>query len=237
VSSKTSPDFDVDRPPVRVLIADDHAIFRAALQGLLDAEPGFHVVAEAADGETAVDMARDIQPDIALVDFVLPCTDRVAVLHGIQRSSPSCRVVVLATQMDRSQIVEILQMGVRGIIMKDSPIDVLFKGIQAVVAGEHWVGRERVADLVALLRTGAAPFDGARPFGLTSREMEVVRAVVAGCTNREIAEKLSISPNTTKHHLSNVFDKLGVSNRLELALFAYHHAVVDEAPKPLEIAV
>jgi DNA-binding NarL/FixJ family response regulator len=162
----------------------------------------------------------------------------VAVLHGIQRSSPSCRLVVLATQMERSQIVEVLQMGVRGIIMKDSPIDVLFKGIHAVVAGEHWVGRERVADLVALLRTGTtAPFDGARPFGLTSREMEVVRAVVAGCTNREIAQKLSISPNTTKHHLSNVFDKLGVSNRLELALFAYHHAVVEEAPKALEIAV
>jgi two-component system, NarL family, nitrate/nitrite response regulator NarL len=215
------------------VIADDHAIFRAALGRLLGVEPGFEVVGEASDGEAAVRLTCELRPDVVLIDHRIPAVDRAATL---QMLSGVTRTIVFATRINTGQIVGVLRAGARGILMKDAPLEVLYKGIKAVAAGQHWVGRERVGDLVDYLKSGASG-EGVRKFGLTSRELEVVRAVVAGFTNREIAARLSISPNTTKHHLSNVFDKLGVSNRLELALFAYHHAVADDESSVLELAV
>jgi len=200
---------------------------------LLGVEPGFAVVGEASDGEAAVRLACELRPDVVLLDHLIPTVDRVATL---QMLSGFTRTVVFAAHVEGAQIVDVLRAGARGILMKDAPLDVLYKGIRAVAAGEHWVGRERVRDVVDYLKAGDGLAEGPRKFGLTSRELEVVRAVVAGFTNREISERLSISPNTTKHHLSNVFDKLGVSNRLELALFAYHHAVADDSSM-LEVAV
>jgi DNA-binding NarL/FixJ family response regulator len=214
------------------VIADDHAIYRAALARLLGVEPGFEVVGEASDGEAAVRLACDLQPDVVLLEHRIPSVDRAETIRMLGNCT---RTIIFAAQIETGQIVEVLRAGAQGILMKDAPLDVLYRGIRAVAAGQHWVGRERVGDLVDYLKSGDAGLEAPRKFGLTSRELEVVRAVVAGFTNREIAERLSISPNTTKHHLSNVFDKLGVSNRLELALFAYHHAVADESP--LEVAV
>ena len=140
------------------------------------------------------------------------------------------RVILLPSAIEKSEIVEALQLGARGIVLKQSVIQVLFKAIQTVMAGEYWVGREPVSSLVQYLRTlmvGALPHDKARQrkFGLTPRELEIVSAVVAGYSNKEIAEYFKISEDTVKHHLSNIFDKLGVSTRLELALFAVNQGL------------
>jgi len=118
-----------------------------------------------------------------------------------------------------------LELGARGVIMKDTATQLLLKGIRSVVAGQFWVGRESISDLVQYMRSNAVPASETprKKFGLTARELEVIAELVNGGTNRDIAQKFSISEETVKRHLSNIFDKLGVSNRLELALFAMSH--------------
>ena len=134
--------------------------------------------------------------------------------------------MILTAHIGDSDVSEALQLGARGVLMKHAATELLFKSIHMVMAGQYWVGRDSVADLIEKLRERrAAPV--AMPsdpvFGLTPRELEMVAAVVAGCSNSDIADKLAISSKTVKHHLTNIFDKLGLSNRLELALFAVQH--------------
>jgi two-component system, NarL family, nitrate/nitrite response regulator NarL len=140
----------------------------------------------------------------------------------------SVRVILLTAAAEKKEIVEALQLGARGVVLKDSATQLLLKAIHTVMAGEYWVGRESVSNLVLYLRTLVqSSGDEARQkkFGLTPRELEIVSAVVAGFANKEIAEYFKISEDTVKHHLSNIFDKLGVSTRLELALFAVNQSL------------
>jgi DNA-binding NarL/FixJ family response regulator len=143
-------------------------------------------------------------------------------------NSTPVRVILLTAAAEKSQIVEALQLGARGVVLKDSATQLLLKAIHTVMSGEYWVGRESVSNLVQYLRTLVqSSSDEARQkkFGLTPRELEIVAAVVAGYSNKEIAEYFKISEDTVKHHLSNIFDKLGVSTRLELALFAVNQSL------------
>lgn len=214
---------------VRLLIADDHPIFREGLRRLLEAEPDFEVVGEAVDGVQAVRLVQELQPDILLLDLAMPRLPGLEALRELTSSSTRCRVVVLTVAIDKAQIVEALQFGARGVVLKEATTTQLFKGIRTVLAGQYWVGRESVSDLVEYLRqhTDASPDSAKKNFGLTHRELQIVTTIVAGCTNKDIAKQFSLSEDTVKHHLSHVFDKLGVSNRLELALFAIHHRMVD----------
>jgi DNA-binding NarL/FixJ family response regulator len=213
--------------PVRVLLADDHAIFRTALRQVIEFEPGFQVAGETAEGTEAVQLTRRLQPDVLLLDIDTPSHGALEALRELNGQTSSCRTIILAAHIENDQLVEALRAGARGVMMKTAPVDLLFKGIGAVLAGEYWVGRERVPDLVRFFRS-AAPEPEGQPFGLTTRELQVVQGVVAGYTNKEIARRLSISQNTAKHHLSNIFDKVGVSNRLELALFARNHRILGD---------
>ena len=217
-------------PAIRILIADDHAIFRDGLRKLLEAEPGFTVVGEAADGSEAVMLAVRLQPDILLLDLAMPRTPGLDALPELASACPNLRTILLTAAIERPQVAKALQLGARGVVMKESATQLLLKCIRTVMKGEYWVGREGVTDLVQYLREGARDTRQKEPlrkdFGLTAREMEIVAAIVGGYTNRDIAQKFSISEDTVKHHLTNVFDKLGVSNRLELALFAVHHRLV-----------
>jgi DNA-binding NarL/FixJ family response regulator len=148
-------------------------------------------------------------------------------LSSTSNSTP-VRVILLTAAAEKSQIVEALQLGARGVVLKDSATQLLLRAIHTVMSGEYWVGRESVSNLVQYLRTlMQSSSDEARQkkFGLTPRELEIVSAVVAGYSNKEIAEYFKISEDTVKHHLSNIFDKLGVSTRLELALFAVNQAL------------
>src|SRR5262249_37087463 len=144
------------------------------------------------------------------------------------RESSSVRGILLTAAAEKDQIVEALQLGARGVVLKDSATQILLKSIRAVMNGEYWVGRESVSNLVQYLRNlvdSSSVETRKKRYGLTPRELEIISAVVAGYANREIAEHFKISEDTVKHHLSNIFDKLGVSTRLELALFAVNQAL------------
>jgi DNA-binding NarL/FixJ family response regulator len=170
-------------------------------------------------------MAAQLRPDILLLDLAIPGTSGLGALTSLASVGP-VKSIVLTTQIEREQVVRALQLGARGVLLKSSCPDLIFKGLRTVMTGQHWVDRQTVTDLVDLLRERSAP---AKPtssynrFGLTARQLEIVATVVAGMTNRDIAKKLSISEDTVKHHLTQIFAKTGVANRLELALFAMHH--------------
>ena len=211
--------------PIRLVIADDHPIFRDGLRRLLEAENDLKVVGEAKDGAEAVKLARQLKPEIMLLDLLMPKHPGLDALRDLSTAggASTVRVILLTAAAEKAQIVEALQLGARGVVMKDSATQLLLKAIHTVMAGEFWVGREAVSNLVGYLQTkmqSTGEEDKRKKFGLTPREIEIVSAVVAGFANKEIAEYFKISEDTVKHHLSNIFDKLGVSTRLELALFA-----------------
>jgi two-component system, NarL family, nitrate/nitrite response regulator NarL len=216
--------------PIRIVIADDHPIFRDGLRRLLESESDLKVLGEASDGAEAVKLARQLKPDILLLDLSMPRHPGLEALRelGTTPGSSPVRVILLTAAAEKSQIVEALQLGARGVVLKDSATQLLLKAIHTVMAGEYWVGRESVSNLVQYLRALMQSSNveaRQRKFGLTPRELEMVSAVVAGYSNREIAEYFKISEDTVKHHLSNIFDKVGVSTRLELALFAVNQSL------------
>ncbi len=215
---------------VRIVIADDHPIFRDGLRRLLETESDLKVIGEACDGAEAVKLARTLKPDILLLDLAMPRHPGLEALRELSSGGASAgvRVILLTAAAEKAQIVEALQLGARGVVLKDSATQLLLKAIHSVMSGEYWVGRESVSNLVQYLRTlvqSSGEEAKQKKFGLTPRELEIVSAVVAGYANKEIAVYFKISEDTVKHHLSNIFDKLGVSTRLELALFAVNQSL------------
>jgi len=219
----------MDQPAaIRILIADDHAIFRKGLRSLLCAEPGLAVVGEAESGEEAVRLARALQPDVLLLDMAMPGLSGMEALSELAAAPIPVRTILLTASIEKPDVVKALKLGAAGVVLKASQPGVLFKSIRGVMNGEHWIGRETVSDLVEALRAFGEATESSRPrFGLTPRELEVTSAVVSGFSNKEIAKKLVLSEDTVKHHLTNIFDKVGASNRLELALFAVHHRLLE----------
>jgi two-component system, NarL family, nitrate/nitrite response regulator NarL len=213
---------------IRLLIADDHAIFREGLQRVIATQPDLVVVGEADNGYDAVRRACELHPDVLIQDLAIPGLSGLAVVAELSRMQSDVRVILLAAAIDRAETVKALQLGAHGIVLKESASDVLFNAIRTVVAGGYWVGPEAVSEMVHMLSqlsvSRIAP--GNNKFGLTPRELQVVGLVVAGYSNKEIARHWTLSEDTVKHHLTNIFDKTGASNRLELALFAIHHQLV-----------
>jgi DNA-binding NarL/FixJ family response regulator len=214
--------------PIRILIADDHPVYRQGLISVFRSEPEFSIVGEAPDGRQALEMIQRLHPDILLLDLVMPKLTGLETLREMSGKSAPTLTIVLTAAIAKEQIAQALQLGARGVVLKDAPTRVLFRSIRAVVKGHFWVGDHQVTDLVEALRPYLAPADqnSRKKFGLTNRELDVVGSVVSGFTNRDIAEKFSISEQTVKHHIRNIFDKVGVSNRLELALFAINQGLV-----------
>jgi two-component system, NarL family, nitrate/nitrite response regulator NarL len=220
----------IDTPTrrVRIVLADDHQMFRDALRRLLDAEPDLVVVGEAGNGEEAVALTLQYEPDILLLDVAMPHGNGLEVLQQIAAASKTTRIIMVTGAVEESELRQALRLGARGFVLKESGAMQLLESIRVVHAGEYFVGRECMADLVSAVRTRGITIDGKTPrlkadFGLTARERQIVSAVVNAYQNKEIAEKFAISEKTVKHHLTNIFNKVGVSNRLELALFAVHH--------------
>lgn len=213
---------------VRIVLADHQQIFRDGLKSLLDSEPGFVVVGEAGHGVHTLRIVRDLHPDVLLVDLALP-GGGLNVLKKVAAMPEPVRAIALTESIDQDMLIAALQHGARGVILRESTTALLFQSIRAVIADEYWVSREVVGHIVEWMRRLALQHEAeglAKRFRLTRREMEIVTAVAAGESNKGIAERLSLSEDTVKHHVSHVFDKLGVYSRLELAVFAINHKLV-----------
>jgi two-component system, NarL family, nitrate/nitrite response regulator NarL len=213
---------------VRIVLADDHQMFRDAVRRLLDSEPDLVVVGEAGDGEEAVALTLQYEPDILLLDVAMPHANGMQVLKQIAAASKATRIIMVTGAVEENELRQALRLGARGFVLKESGAVQLLESIRVVHGGEYFVGRECMADLVSAVRTRGVVIEGKTPppkadFGLTTRERQIVSAVVDAYQNKEIAQKFAISEKTVKHHLTNIFNKVGVSNRLELALFAVHH--------------
>ena len=213
---------------VRIVLADDHQMFRDAVRRLLEAEPDLVVVGEAGDGEEAVALTLQYEPDILLLDVAMPHANGMQVLQQIAAASKGTRIIMVTGAVEENELRQALRLGARGFVLKESGAVQLLESIRVVHGGEYFVGRECMTDLVSAVRCRGVVSEGRAlrqkaDFGLTTRERQIVSAVVNAYQNKEIAEKFAISEKTVKHHLTNIFNKVGVSNRLELALFAVHH--------------
>ena len=215
---------------IRILIADDHTIFRDGLKTLLAKEPGFKILGEACNGHEVIDLVQQLHPDVLLLDMQMPKMDGMGVLRALAETQSGVRTIVLSGTLEGENISSLFELGARGLVMKDSNTSMLFKCIRTVMAGQFWIGRQAVSDLVQTLKHSRIAAMHAHPknYGLTPREFEVIKAVVAGYPNKEIAGQLSISEQTVKHHITNIFDKLGVYNRLELTLFVFNHELLEK---------
>jgi DNA-binding NarL/FixJ family response regulator len=218
---------DTNKTPIRVVIADDHPIVRDGLKKLLMLEDDLEVVGEASDGREVIELVQQIDPDVLLLDLRMPNLDGLSALQALQLANKRTRVIVLTASEDKNEFVQAMKLGCSGIVLKQTAPDLIVKSIRKVHAGEIWLDSHTTA---AVRRQFAAPGDlAASPAGkarerspLSQREREIVALVAQGYKNKEMAEKMFISEQTVKNHLHNIFDKLGVSDRLELALYAIH---------------
>jgi len=203
---------------IRVLLAEDHSIVRAGLADLLGNVPDFQVVGAAADGVEAVALAAERSPEVVLMDLLMPELDGVEATRRIVRADPGVRVVVLTSFSDRERILEALDAGAIGFLLKDAEPDELFRGIRAAADGESPLA-PKAAREVLLARSER------HVRGLTDRELDVLGLVRAGLSNKLIARRLEISEKTVKAHLTSVFQRIGVTDRTQAALWAERHGV------------
>jgi DNA-binding NarL/FixJ family response regulator len=218
-------------PAIRILLADDHPVIRIGVRNMLQNEGGLEVVGECSDGDEAITQTLELLPDILLLDVYMPRLPGIEAMRAIMNGSPTVKIILLTSTISTQQVIEALQIGARGIVIKDAVAEHITAAIRAVSGGDYWIGGRRVVNLVGalheLMQQAAVP--DRKTFGLTPREMEVVGCIVEGCSNRDIAKQFGLSEETVKRHLSNIFDKTGVSTRLELAMFAIaHHLVATE---------
>lgn len=210
-------------PPIRILLTDDQALFREGLCTLLSLERDFEVVAEAANGEEAVEAARILKPDLVLMDLRMPVMSGVEATRRVREVSPSSRVLVLTTFHEDEEVFDALRAGACGYLLKDTPSGKLAEAIRAAVRGESVlepsVATKVVAEFNRLSSLRAA--EGAAPSTLLSaRELDVLRQVARGQTNKEIASALHVTEGTVKNHLTRIFSRLGVLDRTQAALKA-----------------
>jgi two-component system, NarL family, nitrate/nitrite response regulator NarL len=214
---------------IRIAIADPHSIFRDGLRKLLGAEPDLEIVTEASSAQLLVSSLASKHPDIVLISTPVDPGPGPDVFTVIQTSFPEIKVIVLSGGSDQDEFVRNVRLGARGIVQKSTSGSMLIKAIRKVYDGEFWLDRSTTAEVVRHFterRTETVPelrpSEGRLPV-LSRREREIVNLVTHGLRNKELAEKLQISEQTVKNHMHNIFDKLGVSDRLELALYAIHH--------------
>jgi DNA-binding NarL/FixJ family response regulator len=216
-----------ERPRIRVLVADDHAIFREGLRKLLNSDDNIIIVGEAQNGVECVKLLTELKPDVLLLDLRMPDKDGLAVLSEVDFENLPTRVMVLTAAEDDRDVIRAMRLGARGVILKQSATNLLIKGIHRVHAGEIWLDNRMTSEVMkAFSKSSESGHRGEKPL-LTDREKEIVQHVAQGFRNKEIGQTLFISEQTVKNHLHNIFDKLGVSDRLELALYAIHHRLID----------
>ena len=217
-----------ERKVVRVLIADDHAIFRDGLRKLLSPADNISIVGEAQDGVECIELLAKLKPDVLLLDLRMPRKDGLGVLEEVNFDNLPTRVIILTATEDDRDVIRAMRLGARGVVLKQSASELLTKSIHKVADGEIWLDNHLTAEVItAFKKSSESGQRREKPF-LSAREREIVQLVAQGFRNREIGEKLFISEQTVKNHIHNIFDKIGVSDRLELALYAIHHGLIEE---------
>jgi DNA-binding NarL/FixJ family response regulator len=231
---------EVRKGTIRLLIADDHPIVRDGLKKLLLLEDDFEVIGEAGDGREVLEKVRDLDPDVLLLDLRMPNLDGLATLTALAQVNKRTRVIILTASEDKNEFVQAMKLGCSGIVLKQTAPDLIVKSIRKVHSGEIWLDSHTTAAVMRQFSThleggtsgGGQTGKGRERSPLSTREREIVALVAQGYKNKEMAEKMFISEQTVKNHLHNIFDKLGVSDRLELALYAIHKGLhlAGEAP-------
>jgi two-component system, NarL family, nitrate/nitrite response regulator NarL len=214
--------------PIRVVLVDDHPIVRSAVKGLLNLEEDIEVVGEGTDGRETQELLKTTNPDVLVLDLSMPHMDGLATLQELQRAGLRIKVIILTASEDKNQFVQAMKLGCSGIVTKQTAPEQIAGIIRRVHAGEIWLDPHTTAAVMRQFGPAPGPVSVAYPEAkrvrseLSQREREIVALVAQGYKNREMAEKMFISEQTVKNHLHNIFDKLGVSDRLELALHAIH---------------
>jgi len=215
--------------PIRILLVDDHAVVREGLRGFLALQPGFEIVGEAADGIEAIDQAAALEPDVILMDLVMPRLDGVSAMRELHRRSPHSRVVVLTSFLDDDRLLTALESGAAGYLLKNSQPAELARAVRAAHAGEAIIDPTAAARLVRALSDRPRPTPGAAFEHLTARERDVLRLIAGGRSNKRIALELGISEKTVKAHVGHVLAKLGVSDRTQAAVLAVQEGLVQRS--------
>jgi DNA-binding NarL/FixJ family response regulator len=222
--------------PIRILLADDHTLFRRGVEALLATRPGFEVVGSAADGCEALALARESQPDVILMDIDMPCCNGLEATRSIKRELPYVKIVMLTVSDDDDKLFEAIKSGACGYLLKDLEPYQLFDMLAHIERGEAPLSGliaarilEEFTQTHPQLPPEPAPIaDVECSEELSPREIEVLQRVVQGMTNHEIADALIIAENTVKNHLSNILNKLHLQNRLQVAVYAVRHGLVSD---------
>jgi NarL family two-component system response regulator LiaR len=210
---------------IRILIADDHAVVRQGLKMFLSLDPELEILGEAGDGKKAIEMARQLQPDIVLMDLLMPVLGGVEATATIRREMPDVEVIALTSVLEDKSVVDAVRAGAIGYLLKDTESDELIRAIKAAAAGQVQLSPKAAARLMREVRTPD------NPETLTDRETDVLRLLAMGQANKEIAQTLSIGEKTVKTHVSNVLAKLGVTSRTQAALYAVRIGLVEAPPE------
>jgi NarL family two-component system response regulator LiaR len=201
--------------PIRVLIADDHSVVRQGLHMFLSSDPELDIVGEARDGAEALALAHQLYPDVVLMDLLMPVMDGIAATAAIRRELPDTEVVALTSVLEDAAVIEAVRAGAIGYLLKDTEAHELRRAIKSAAAGQVQLAPQAAARLMREVRTPEKSCEA-----LTEREMDVLRLLAQGHSNKEIAQNLSIGEQTVKTHVSHILDKLGVPSRTQAALYA-----------------
>lgn len=218
---------------IRVLIVDDHVLYRRGLELVLSQEPDIEVVAEGGDGDEAIALARACEPDVVLMDVRMPRRSGIEACRTIRDTQPQTRVVMLTTSDDERDLYDAVRAGANGYLLKDVPPEEVVAGVRTVNAGQSLISPSLASALLSefaamIRRQDEAPHPAPR---LTDRELQVLRLVARGMSNQQIARQLFISGNTVKNHVRNILDKLGLHSRMEAALFAVRESLIEDPPR------
>lgn len=229
VDDPAGPAVEVDTP-IRVLIVDDHVLYRRGLDMVLGLEPDIQVVGEAGDGLEAVEVLERTRPDVVVMDVRMPRCNGIESAAAMRARAPQTRILMLTTSDDERDLYGSIRAGVNGYLLKDVPPDEVVAGIRAVHRGQSLISPSLapalLTEFAALMRRDEE-VDQARTPRLTDREREVLQYVARGMSNRDIAAALSIAENTVKNHVRNILEKLQLHSRIEAAMYAVRHHIVD----------
>ncbi|HKZ85208.1 MAG TPA: response regulator transcription factor [Anaerolineae bacterium] len=206
--------------PIRILLVDDHSVVRQGLRMFLALDPELEVIGEAADGAEAVRVARELKPDVVLMDMLMPVMDGVAATAAIRRELPDTEVIALTSVLEDEKVIGAVRAGAIGYLLKDTEADDLRRAIKAAANGQVQLSPKAAARLMREVRAPDSPE------ALTERETDVLRLLAQGKSNKEIAHQLSLSEKTVKTHVSNILAKLGVPSRTQAALYAVRIGLV-----------